>query len=42
MLKLLVGAVIGGAAVWFLDPDQGGGRRSQALAVAQKGKDQAT
>lgn len=41
MFKLLVGAVIGGAAVWFLDPDRGGGRRSQALSYAQRGKDQA-
>lgn len=45
MFKLLVGAVIGGAAVWFLDPDRGGGRRRQALSYAQKGaergKDQA-
>jgi osmotically-inducible protein OsmY len=41
MFKLLIGAVIGGAAVWFLDPDRGGGRRNQALSYAQKGKDQA-
>jgi osmotically-inducible protein OsmY len=41
MFKLLVGAVIGGAAVWFLDPDRGEGRRGQALSYAKKGKDQA-
>lgn len=45
MFKLIVGALIGGAAVWFLDPDRGEGRRSQALGYAQKGtqkgKDQA-
>jgi osmotically-inducible protein OsmY len=45
MFKLLVGAVVGGAAVWFLDPQRGEGRRSQALSYvqrgAEKGKDQA-
>lgn len=41
MFKLIVGALIGGAAVWFLDPDRGEGRRGQALSYAQKGKDQA-
>ena len=41
MFKLLIGAAIGGAAMWFLDPDRGGGRRNQVLSYAQKGKDQA-
>lgn len=42
MFKLLIGAVLGGVAVWFLDPDRGEGRRGQALTYAKKGKDQAT
>jgi osmotically-inducible protein OsmY len=42
MFKLLIGAAIGGAAMWFLDPDRGGGRRTQALGVAQKGKQRVT
>jgi osmotically-inducible protein OsmY len=41
MFKLLTGAAIGAAAVWFLDPDRGGDRRTQALGYARKGKDQA-
>jgi osmotically-inducible protein OsmY len=42
MFKLLIGAAIGGAAMWFLDPDRGGGRRTQALGIAQKGKQRVT
>jgi osmotically-inducible protein OsmY len=42
MFKLLIGAAIGGAAIWFLDPDRGGGRRTQALGIAQKGKQRVT
>ena len=42
MFKLLIGAAIGGAAIWFLDPDRGGGRRTQALGIAQKGKQKVT
>jgi osmotically-inducible protein OsmY len=30
MLKLIVGAAAGAAAVWFLDPDNGARRRNQA------------
>ena len=41
MFKLLIGAVLGGVAVWFLDPDRGEGRRGQALTYAKRGKDQA-
>jgi osmotically-inducible protein OsmY len=41
MFKLLIGAAAGAAAVWFLDPERGEGRRSQALGYAQKGKEQA-
>ena len=41
MFKLLTGAAIGAAAVWFLDPDRGGDRRTQVLGYARKGKDQA-
>jgi osmotically-inducible protein OsmY len=37
----LIGAAAGAAAVWFLDPERGEGRRSQALGYAQKGKEQA-
>jgi osmotically-inducible protein OsmY len=42
MFKLLIGAAIGGAAIWFLDPDRGGGRRTQALGIAEKGKQKVT
>jgi osmotically-inducible protein OsmY len=42
MFKLLIGAAIGGAAIWFLDPERGGGRRTQALGIAQKGKQRVT
>ena len=41
MFKLLIGAAAGAAAVWFLDPERGEGRRSQVLGYAQKGKEQA-
>ena len=41
MFKLLIGAAIGAAAAWFLDPDRGGDRRTQALGYARKGKEQA-
>jgi hypothetical protein len=30
--KLLLGAVVGGALVYFLDPEHGPGRRDRALA----------
>jgi osmotically-inducible protein OsmY len=41
MFKLLVGAAIGAAAMWFLDPERGGDRRTQALGYARQGKEQA-
>jgi gas vesicle protein len=42
MLKLLIGAAIGAAAVWFLDPHHGTSRREQAITHARKGQEQAT
>lgn len=45
MFKLLIGAAIGAAAAWFLDPNQGSGRRNttrdKTMKYARKGKDQA-
>ena len=34
MLKLLTGAAIGAAAVWFLDPERGGDRRTASVTLA--------
>jgi osmotically-inducible protein OsmY len=46
MFKLLVGAAIGAAAAWFLDPNDGTRRRNVArdksAKYARKGKEQAT
>jgi hypothetical protein len=45
MLKLLIGAAIGAAAAWFLDPNDGTRRRNVArdkgAKYARQGKDQA-
>lgn len=45
MLKLLLGAAIGAAAAWFLDPNDGARRRNVArdktTKYARQGKDQA-
>ena len=41
MFKLLIGAAIGAAAAWFLDPERGGDRRTQALGYARQGKERA-
>jgi gas vesicle protein len=37
--RMLMGAVIGGALVYFLDPDNGPRRRSQALAWWEKNRE---
>jgi osmotically-inducible protein OsmY len=46
MFKLLIGAAIGAAAAWFLDPNDGARRRNttrdKAMKYARQGKDQAT
>jgi osmotically-inducible protein OsmY len=46
MFKLLIGAAIGAAAAWFLDPNDGTRRRNVArdkgAKYAREGKDQAT
>ena len=46
MFKLLIGAALGAAAAWFLDPDAGTRRRNvtrdKALKAVRKGKDQAS
>jgi osmotically-inducible protein OsmY len=46
MFKLLLGAAIGAAAAWFLDPNDGARRRNVArdktAKYARQGKDQAT
>ena len=45
MLKLIVGAALGAAAAWFLDPNDGTRRRNvtrdKALKYVRKGSDQA-
>jgi osmotically-inducible protein OsmY len=45
MLKLLIGAAIGAAAAWFLDPNDGTRRRNvvrdKTAKYARQGKDQA-
>jgi osmotically-inducible protein OsmY len=46
MFKLLIGAAIGAAAAWFLDPNEGTRRRNVArdrsLKFARQGKEEAT
>jgi osmotically-inducible protein OsmY len=45
MFKILIGAAIGAAAAWFLDPNEGTRRRNEArdktTKYARQGKDQA-
>jgi osmotically-inducible protein OsmY len=46
MFKLLIGAAIGAAAAWFLDPNEGTRRRNvtrdRSLKFARQGKEEAT